>query len=81
MIWLVKITCRLLSSFTGTEELIEDEEKGIKEHDALYTRVEPIKLGDIRILEQPFIKLTRFNTSQLVEISKKVRYIHGVVHK
>ena len=45
--------CYLL--FTGTEELIEDEEKGIKEHDALYTRVEPIKLGDIRILEQPLL--------------------------
>lgn len=71
--------CYLL--FTGTDELIEDEEKGIKEHDALYTRIEPIKLGDIRILEQPLIKLTRFNTSQLIEISKKVRYIHGVVYE
>lgn len=71
--------CYLL--FTGTEELIEDEEKGIKEHDALYTRIEPIKLGDIRILEQPLIKLSRFDSSQLIEVSKKVRYIHGVVHE
>ena len=71
--------CYLL--FTGTEELIEDEEKGIKEHDALYTRIEPIKLGDIRILEQPLIKLSRFDSSQLIEVSKKVRYIHRVVHE
>lgn len=71
--------CYLL--FTGTEELIEDEEKGIKEHDALYTRIEPIKLGDIRILEQPLIKLSRFDSSQLIEVSKKVRYIHGIVHE
>lgn len=70
--------CYLL--FTGTEELIEDEEKGVKEHDALYTRIEPIKLGDIRVLEQPLIKLSRFDSSQLVEVSKKVRGIHGIVH-
>ncbi len=71
--------CYLL--FTGTEELIEDEEKGIKEHDALYTRIEPIKLGDIRVFEQPLIKLSRFNSSQLVEVSKKVRHVHGTVHE
>lgn len=70
--------CYLL--FTGTEELIEDEEKGVKEHDALYTRIEPIKLGDIRVLEQPLIKLSRFDAEQLVEVSKKVRSIHGIVH-
>lgn len=66
--------------FTGTEELVEDEEKGIKEHDALYTRIEPIRLGDIRVLEQPLIKLSRFNSEQLVEVAKKVRYVHGIVH-
>ncbi|MDK2799612.1 MAG: hypothetical protein PWQ70_1231 [Clostridiales bacterium] len=70
--------CYLL--FTGTEELVEHEEKGIKEHDALYTRIEPIKLGDIKVLEQPLIKLSRFNSRQLIEISKKVRSIHGIVH-
>lgn len=70
--------CYLL--FTGTEELIEDEEKGVKEHDALYTRIEPIKLGDIRVLEQPLIKLSRFDSNQLIEVSKKVRHIHGIVH-
>lgn len=70
--------CYLL--FTGTDELIEDEEKGIKEHDALYTRLEQIKLGDIRVLEQPLIKLTRFNTEQLIEVSKKVRNIHSLVY-
>ena len=71
--------CYLL--FTGTEELIEDEEKGVKEHDALYTRIEPIKLGDIRVLEQPLIKLSRFDSGQLIEVSKKVRHIHGIVHE
>ncbi|MDU4658790.1 MAG: DUF2791 family P-loop domain-containing protein [Clostridium butyricum] len=70
--------CYLL--FTGTDELIEDEEKGIKEHDALYTRLEQIKLGDIRVLEQPLIKLTRFNTEQLIEVSKKVRKIHSLAY-
>lgn len=70
--------CYLL--FTGTDELIEDEEKGIKEHDALYTRLEQIKLGDIRVLEQPLIRLTRFNTEQLIEVSKKVRNIHSLVY-
>ena len=70
--------CYLL--FTGTDELVEDEEKGIKEHDALYTRLEQIKLGDIRVLEQPLIKLTRFNTEQLIEVSKKVRNIHSLVY-
>ena len=70
--------CYLL--FTGTDELVEDEEKGIKEHDALYTRLEQIKLGDIRVLEQPLIKLTRFNTEQLIEVSKKVRTIHSAVY-
>lgn len=70
--------CYLL--FTGTDELVEDEEKGIKEHDALYTRLEQIKLGDIRVLEQPLIKLTRFNTEQLIEVSKKVRKIHSLAY-
>lgn len=70
--------CYLL--FTGTDELIEAEEKGIKEHDALYTRLEQIKLGDIRVLEQPLIRLTRFNTEQLIEVSKKVRNIHSLVY-
>lgn len=70
--------CYLL--FTGTDELVEDEEKGIKEHDALYTRLEQIKLGDIRVLEQPLIKLSRFNTDQLIEVSKKVRDIHSSVY-
>ena len=70
--------CYLL--FTGTEELIEDDEKGIKEHDALYTRIEPIKLGDIRVLEQPLIKLSRFCSKQLIEVAKKVRNIHGIVY-
>ncbi|MBN9646953.1 DUF2791 family P-loop domain-containing protein [Terrisporobacter glycolicus] len=71
--------CYLL--FTGTEELIEDDEKGIKEHDALYTRIEPIKLGDIRVLEQPLIKLSRFCSEQLIEVAKKVRNIHGIVYE
>lgn len=70
--------CYLL--LTGTDELIEDEEKGIKEHDALYTRIEPIRLGDIRVLEQPLIRLNRFNSSQLIEISKKVRAVHGFAY-
>lgn len=71
--------CYLL--FTGTEELIEDDEKGIREHDALYTRIEPIKLGDIRVLEQPLIKLSRFCSLQLIEVAKKVRNIHGTVYE
>lgn len=70
--------CYLL--FTGTDELIDDEEKGIKEHDALYTRIEPIKLGDIQVLEQPLIRLSRFNSDELIEIAQKVRGIHGFVY-
>ncbi|HHX18714.1 MAG TPA: DUF2791 family P-loop domain-containing protein, partial [Clostridium sp.] len=29
---------------------------------------------------QPLIKLSRFDSSQLIEVSKKVRHIHGTVH-
>lgn len=71
--------CYLL--LTGTDELVEDEEKGIKEHDALYTRLEQIKLGDIRVLEQPLIRLKRFDTNQLVDVAVKVRGIHSEVHE
>ena len=70
--------CYLL--LTGTEDLIEQEDKGIKEHDALYTRLEPIRLGDIRVLEQPLMKLSRFNTAQLIETAIKVRNIHATIY-
>lgn len=70
--------CYLL--LTGTDDLIEQEDRGIKEHDALYTRLEPIKLGDIKVLEQPLMKLERFNAEQLVEVARKVRDLHSIVY-
>jgi adenosylhomocysteinase len=30
--------------FTGTDELIDNEDRSIKEHDALYTRIKPLSL-------------------------------------
>jgi len=71
--------CYLL--LTGTDDLIEQEDRGIKEHDALYTRLEPIKLGDIKVLDQPLMKLSRFNTDQLIEVAKKVRDLHSSVYE
>ncbi|WP_313558812.1 BREX system ATP-binding domain-containing protein [Ruminiclostridium cellobioparum] len=70
--------CYLL--LTGTDDLVEQEDRGIKEHDALYTRLEPIRLGDIKVLDQPLMRLSRFDTQQLINVAKKVRDLHSSVY-
>ncbi|PJW20779.1 hypothetical protein CV632_09725 [Geobacillus thermodenitrificans] len=71
--------------FTGTEELIENEDRSIKEHDALFSRIKPLSLqqkdGINKVFSTPLMKLNRFSTDQLIEISYKVRDIHGIVHE
>ncbi|QKP75316.1 BREX system ATP-binding domain-containing protein [Bacillus amyloliquefaciens] len=70
--------------FTGTDELIENEDRSIKEHDALFSRIKPLSLQqkDVvkRVFSTPLLKLNRFSTEQLIEASHKVRNIHGSVH-
>lgn len=67
--------------FTGTDELIENEERSIKEHEALYTRIRPLSLQqEVRVLSTPIIKLNRFSKEQLKEVAQKVRDIHSQVH-
>lgn len=75
--------CYLL--FTGTDELIENEDRSIKEHDALFSRIKPLSLQAIDsvsgVFSTPLMKLNRFSTEQLIEVSYKVRHIHGAVHE
>jgi len=71
--------------FTGTEDLIENEERSIKEHDALFSRIKPLSLQQKahvnKVFSTPLLKLNRFSTDQLIEVSHKVRNIHGDVHE
>ncbi|WP_336825136.1 BREX system ATP-binding domain-containing protein [Sporosarcina sp. USHLN248] len=70
--------------FTGTDDLIENEDRSIKEHDALFSRIKPLSLqrkeGIKKVFSTPLLKLNRFSTNQLVEVAHKVRQIHGEVH-
>lgn len=71
--------------FTGTDDLIENEDRSIKEHDALYSRIKPLSLQNkdsiSGVLSTPLMKLKRFSSEQLIEVSYKVRDIHGTVHE
>ncbi|GER71387.1 hypothetical protein BpJC7_26900 [Weizmannia acidilactici] len=71
--------------FTGTDDLIENEDRSIKEHDALYSRIKPLSLQikeSVKgVLSTPLMKLQRFSSEQLIEVAFKVREIHGLVHE
>jgi hypothetical protein len=65
--------------YTGTDELMESE-KGFKSYEPIYQRVKVEKDDKHRNLRQPLIYLEKFNNDKLIQVSKKVKQIHGQVY-
>lgn len=69
--------------FTGTNELFENEEKGIKTYAALYKRLvssydsENIAFRDLR---QPVIKIKGLNKADLIKLTKNIINIHSIAY-
>ena len=66
--------------YSGTTELMETD-RGFKSLEPLYQRIKVDKEEKYRNLRQPVIYLQAFNNLKLLEVSEKVRNIHGKVYK
>ncbi|MDW8802470.1 DUF2791 family P-loop domain-containing protein [Clostridium sp. A1-XYC3] len=70
--------------FTGTNELFENEEKGIKTYSALYKRIvssydnENLQFKDLR---RSVIKIKGLGKEELVQLTKNIISIHSMVYK
>ncbi len=62
--------------YSGTTELMETE-RGFRSLEPLYQRIKVDKEDKYRNLRQPVIYLQEFDNSKLLEVSEKVRKLHG----
>jgi adenosylhomocysteinase len=67
--------------FAGTEDLFNDELRGIPSYQALHDRIK-LERGKRKTkdLRHPLIPLEGFDRQRLVEVAKKVRRVHGVAY-
>ena len=63
--------------FAGTAELFENEFRGIASYSALYQRIRSQQVSSQRDLRQPIIRLEELGGEALLQISRRVREIHG----
>jgi hypothetical protein len=63
--------------FAATQELFEDESRGIASYQPLYQRIKNTQLTSGRDLRQPIIRLEELGRDSLVTVSRRVRAIHG----
>ncbi len=63
--------------FAATQELFEDESRGIASYQPLYQRIKNTQLTSGRDLRQPIIRLEELGRDSLLTVSRRVRAIHG----
>lgn len=67
--------------FAGTEDLFNDDRRGIPSYQALHDRLKPErgrrKSRDVR---QPLVQLEGFDQAKLQEVARKVREVHGIAY-
>ena len=73
--------------FAGTDDLFNDDLRGIPSYQALHDRLKPARsqtqtgragqTGDVR---QPLIRLEGFDKERLLDVAVKVREVHGVAY-
>jgi P-loop Domain of unknown function (DUF2791) len=66
--------------FAGTPELFEDEFRGIASYGALFQRIRSQQVSSQRDLRQPIIRLEELDRDGLLDVSKRVRDIHGAAY-
>jgi hypothetical protein len=70
--------------FAATNELFENEEKGLKTYAALYNRIASSYETDkvfLKDLRKPVIKIKGLGVDDLFQLTQKILYIHKVVYK
>lgn len=70
--------------FAGTEDVYQDEVKGIPSYQALYARIKSDKSfvkGKVRDVRAPLVYLDNFDEVRLTEVSEKVIKVHEVAYE
>jgi len=66
----------MLFVFAGTQQFFEDEQKGVKSYDALYSRIVNVLESDYNDLRTPIINLYGFKEDDIKKISNIILDMH-----
>lgn len=70
--------------FAGTEDIFQDETKGIPSYQALYARIRADNLhmkGKVKDIRAPLVYLDNFDEKRLLQVSNKVIKVHEIAYE
>ena len=67
----------LLFVFAGTYQFFEDDQRGVRSYEALYSRIENAVDSEYENVRTPIISLTGFNEENAKELAQIIIQIHG----